>query len=141
MLDEVFVPGFIGLPRNSTLDHIAKHRKRGHFYFTDIERLSGFDEEDRGFQAEADLPPVESVLQSDEAAQYLRQAIENLPPMYQEIIDLIAFRDLSYDEASQILGGTSLGTLRSRMFHALRRLRAELASIAGQDGSRLLNDE
>ena len=61
--------------------------------------------------------------------------------MYQEIIDLVAFRDLSYEEASQTLGGTSLGTLRSRMYHALRRLRSELAAIGGNDGSRLLNDD
>ena len=40
---------FYRIARNSTLDHIAKHRKKGHFYFTDLDRLSGFEEEDRGF--------------------------------------------------------------------------------------------
>ena len=45
--------------------------------------------------------------------------------IYREIIELVIFQELSYEDASAILGGMSLGTLRSRMFHALRRLRAD----------------
>ena len=130
---------FYRIARNATLDHIAKHRKRGHFHFTDLDRLSGFKEDDRGFQPEADLPPVEALLQSSEASVHLREAIDRLPAIYQEIIELVVFRDMSYEDASQILDGVSLGTLRSRMFHALRRLRTELAAIAGEDGSKLLS--
>jgi DNA-directed RNA polymerase specialized sigma24 family protein len=44
---------------------------------------------------------------------------------------------MTYEAASEILGGISLGTLRSRMFHALRLLRAKLEGIAGADGKKL----
>jgi RNA polymerase sigma-70 factor (ECF subfamily) len=131
---------FYRVARNATLDYLAKHRKRGHYFFTDFERMSRYEDDDRSFQPEDDQPAVAHVLQSSEAAEHLRTALERLPAMYQEIVDLIAFRDMSYEEASQLLGGTSLGTLRSRMYHALRRLRKELTDIAGQDGTQLLNE-
>jgi DNA-directed RNA polymerase specialized sigma24 family protein len=51
---------------------------------------------------------------------------------------LVIFQERSYEDASAILGGVSPGTLRSRMFHALKRLRIQLESIGGSDGRNLL---
>ena len=58
--------------------------------------------------------------------------------MYREIIELVIFQGMSYEDSSAILGGISLGTLRSRMFHALRRMRLMLKDAGGEDGLDLL---
>ncbi|MCX7818420.1 MAG: RNA polymerase sigma factor [Kiritimatiellae bacterium] len=53
----------------------------------------------------------------------LRDAISTLPPTDQEILDLRFQHDLSYAEIAEALR-IPLGTVRSRLHHALRRLRA-----------------
>ena len=56
-------------------------------------------------------------------------AVSSLPLIYKEILILCEFQGLSYEEAAEILKAP-VGTLRSRMFHALKRLRQELADLA-----------
>ena len=56
----------------------------------------------------------------EEIAQVLR-ALENLPTDQKEVIVLGVFQDMSYAEMEEITG-TKAVTLRSRMFHGLKRL-------------------
>jgi RNA polymerase sigma-70 factor (ECF subfamily) len=56
----------------------------------------------------------------EEIARVLR-ALDELPQDQKEVIVLGVFQDLSYAEMEQITG-TKAVTLRSRMFHGLRRL-------------------
>ena len=58
------------------------------------------------------------------------KALDGLPTDQKEVIVLGVFQDLSYAEMEDITG-TKAVTLRSRMFHGLRRL----ARIAGGDDS------
>jgi len=88
--------------------------------------------------SEGDSIKVEDRLSHSEATAALGEALAELPQIYREIIELVVFQDKSYDEASEILGGVSLGTLRSRMFHALRNLRTELSRVAGKSGQDLI---
>jgi DNA-directed RNA polymerase specialized sigma24 family protein len=81
---------------------------------------------------------VESKLARAESNHLLSEALSELPQIYREIIELIIFQELSYEDASAILGGMSLGTLRSRMFHALRRLRHILQGKGGENGENLI---
>ena len=50
------------------------------------------------------------------------EAIESLPRREREVLTLIADRDLSYEEAASALG-VPIGTVRSRLARARRRLR------------------
>jgi len=61
----------------------------------------------------------------EEIARVLR-ALDDLPQDQKEVIVLGVFQDLSYAEMEQITG-TKAVTLRSRMFHGLRRLAKMLA--------------
>ena len=56
-------------------------------------------------------------------------ALEQLPPLHREAIVLMLFEQFTYQEAASITG-ESEGTLRSRMFYALRKLRDRLKEHA-----------
>ena len=104
--------------------------------FSDLDRSEG----DNIMENNASGPSfaVDAGIVKEDSVEQLRLAMEQLPQIFREIIELIVFQGLSYEQASEILGGVSLGTLRSRMFHALRHLRRSLTSIAGENGLDLL---
>ena len=117
-----FTTWFYTIARNGALDWLtSKHR-------TTSMSLSGIADQDGvPIDHAAPLVPIETILSRQESLGILREALEGLTPVHREIIELIIFRELSYEEASDIIGGgVSLGTLRSRLHHALRHLRNAL---------------
>jgi RNA polymerase sigma-70 factor (ECF subfamily) len=131
-----FSTWFYTIARNAAIDYLQARNRRVMVTFTDLDR-----EDERGTMGEvapAKGEPVETQLARSEANELLRTALAELPQLYREIIELVIFQDRSYEDASAILGGVSLGTLRSRMFHALRRLRTILQSAGGEDGGDLV---
>jgi RNA polymerase sigma-70 factor (ECF subfamily) len=58
-----------------------------------------------------------------ERAAFLRHCVEQLPPKHREVIHLRFYVDHSLDGIAAALG-CSVGTVKSRLFHALDRLRA-----------------
>jgi RNA polymerase sigma-70 factor (ECF subfamily) len=64
-------------------------------------------------------------MQSEERRTRLLAALEELPPPQREIIVLVIFNGFSYQEAAAVTGDSE-STLRSRVFHALRKLRDRL---------------
>jgi len=110
------------IARNGALDWLtSKHR-------TTSVPFSGLSDGEGGtFEHAAPHLPIEHLLDRQESVALLRTALETLTPVHREVIELIIFREMSYEEAADIIGGgISLGTLRSRMHHALRHLRAAL---------------
>jgi DNA-directed RNA polymerase specialized sigma24 family protein len=81
--------------------------------------------------ADTNAIPADDRVQRREMAEVIARELAAMPQIYREIIELIIFQDMTYETASDILGGISLGTLRSRMFHALRMLRQRLEAVAG----------
>ena len=65
--------------------------------------------------------PVEAAFQN-EAAVELNRCIERLPEKHREIIRLRFFEDASLPDMAAILG-CSVGTVKSRLHHALEKLR------------------
>jgi RNA polymerase sigma-70 factor (ECF subfamily) len=68
------------------------------------------------------------VVQADRAS-HLRRCLGQLSPAHREIIDLVYYHEKSVAEASEIVG-VPPGTVKTRMFHARKRL-AELLKAAG----------
>jgi RNA polymerase sigma-70 factor (ECF subfamily) len=124
------------IARNASIDYLQARSRKVMIGFTDLDR----DEETNTVAATAAAPgvSVESKLARSESNRMLSDALAELPQIYREIIELIIFQELSYEDASAILGGMSLGTLRSRMFHALRRLRQILQTKGGENGENLI---
>jgi RNA polymerase sigma-70 factor (ECF subfamily) len=131
-----FSTWFYTIARNAAIDYLQARSRKVMVSFTDFDR----DDEAGSVAATASAPGdhVGNRLARGEAKERLAAALAELPQLYREIVELVVFQDKSYEEASVILGGVSLGTLRSRMFHALRRLRASLEAAGGDAGSDLL---
>lgn len=124
-----FSTWFYTIARNAAIDYLQSRSRKAMVSFTDLDR-----EEDAGTMAataSAPAAPLDKDMSSGEAKTRLANALAELPQMYREIIELVVFQERSYEEASVILGGVSLGTLRSRMFHALRRLRDSIEREGG----------
>lgn len=64
-----------------------------------------------------------------EDAQRLRAALARLPALHAEVFELAVLQERPYAEIAQLLD-IPVGTVKSRVFHALRKLRAELEGEA-----------
>jgi RNA polymerase sigma-70 factor (ECF subfamily) len=128
-----FSTWFYTVARNTALDWLQARNRRPQVCFADA------DEDSPGVPQPPDrrLPEVDDPLQRAEAAACVATALAELPQIYREIIELVVYQDMTYEEASEILGVASLGTLRGRMFHALRLMRGKLEALAGPDGKQL----
>ncbi len=81
---------------------------------------------------DANHPPDEAA-QSREQAALVRACVEALPPKHQQVIYLRFYVDDSLEGIAAALG-CSLGTVKSRLFHALDKLRAMNALVAQAQG-------
>jgi RNA polymerase sigma-70 factor (ECF subfamily) len=68
----------------------------------------------------------ESLLARRELASVLGRALEQLPPDQRAVVELTYFHGCSYPEIATIVG-CPVNTVKTRMFHARRRLRGLLA--------------
>ena len=69
----------------------------------------------------SDLSPAETALRNETARQ-LDRCIQMLPEKHREIIQLRFFEDASLPDMAAVLG-CSVGTVKSRLHHALEKLR------------------
>jgi RNA polymerase sigma-70 factor, ECF subfamily len=77
---------------------------------------------------------TDDVEKQEEIARMLR-ALDDLPSDQKEVIVLGVFQDMSYAQMEEITG-TKAVTLRSRMFHGLKRLARMLGGKPEEDGRR-----
>ncbi|MFC1793520.1 RNA polymerase sigma factor, partial [Planctomycetota bacterium] len=68
---------------------------------------------------------VQSPPQEDRRLEYMRRAIQKLPPDQRETVLLRWYDELSYEEIAQVLR-IPLGTVRSRLHHALHKLHQQI---------------
>ncbi len=69
----------------------------------------------------SDLSPAEAMAQIETAAR-LRECLELLPEKHHQVILLRFFEDASLPDMAAVLG-CSIGTVKSRLYHALEKLR------------------
>lgn len=124
-----FSTWFYTIARNASIDYLHARNRRVFVSFQDSDREDGASLVANSVTA--NVEPIEHHLAQAEALTHLDKALAGLPHIYREIIELVVFQDRSYEDASVILGGISLGTLRSRMHHALRRLKDDLKANSG----------
>lgn len=113
-------PWLFTIARNVTLNALKKTRLRADLEVqTDLSDWQPPAHPDRGG---AD-PSNRAEMQEQKAL--MLSALQELPPLHREILILIVFNSFSYEEAAAITGDPE-STLRSRVFHALRKLRERL---------------
>lgn len=124
-----FKPWLFAIARNVAYNSMQKRKLRA-----EVEIQTDFGETalppaagDSDGRAAASDPSAR--LLSQERKARLLAALEQLPAPQREIIILIIFNGFGYQEAAAITGDSE-GTLRSRVFHALRKLRDRLKEPA-----------
>ena len=79
-------------------------------------------------------PDPAAALQADEALERLRREVGRLPPEQRAVLILRVYEALGEREVAAIVG-CPVGTVKSRLHHALRRLRARLANGGKHDAA------
>jgi RNA polymerase sigma-70 factor (ECF subfamily) len=125
-----FTTWFYAIARHAAIDWLQSRRRRAMVSFDDLDPE---DERVRDHPGRRSQDAVDGLLLRAESIELLVRALERLPQIYREIVELTVFQDLSYDQAGEILGGVNAGTLRSRRFHALRRLRTMIEDELGPE--------
>ncbi len=78
----------------------------------------------------ADLSTISS--QSSERDEWIGAALMRLSPDHRQVVELTYFSGFSYQEIAEI-AGCPVNTVKTRMFHARRRLKVLLPKLAGRD--------
>jgi RNA polymerase sigma factor (sigma-70 family) len=105
--------------RNTCYTWLRQNRPR--------EPSSSFDEEIHSVATPAQIAAQpDNVLLRSEDRQLLRQALDELPPEYREVIVLRELEGLAYKDIASI-AGIPLGTVMSRLARARERLQHSLA--------------
>ena len=76
-------------------------------------------------------PDLEQALIDRDASRRLRSALSKLSPDHHAIVELTYYHGYSYREIAQIVG-CPVDTVKTRMFHARRKLRALLTQQGGE---------
>ncbi len=118
-VDRPFYPWFYRLLRNLCLNHIRWKKRRREDSIDVLEERGGF------LEAGPDADP-ERATEAALMGEAIAAALRRLRPAAREILVLRELRDLSYAEIAELLD-IPRGTVMSRLHHARKALREELA--------------
>jgi RNA polymerase sigma-70 factor (ECF subfamily) len=116
------------ITRNLAINQ-ARRKKRNPVRSVTELNLDGVDVSGDPYQVAARA--TDNVEKQEEIARMLK-ALDDLPSDQKEVIVLGVFQDLSYAQMEEITG-TKAVTLRSRMFHGLKRLGRTLGAPVNED--------
>jgi RNA polymerase sigma-70 factor (ECF subfamily) len=113
--DRPFARWLFVIARNASLDSIRRRRRAAHYAAKDE-------------VPPAQVGPEELAVRNDEASR-VHVALEALPAKYRDVLELYYIGDLRYREIAHELD-IPIGTVKTYISRAKRRLRAELAPEA-----------
>ena len=124
--DSQFSAWMYHVARNAQIDHFRKHK---HTQDTNNE-----SEDDALPEiASAGLTPEEALAKRQET-RLVRQALAQLPLERREVLILSRYQGLKYEEIATILG-CEIGTVKGRVFRAMRELADAFNGITGEKAS------
>ncbi|BCX89136.1 RNA polymerase sigma-70 factor, ECF subfamily [Methylomarinovum tepidoasis] len=127
--DSAFYTWLYRIAINTAKNHIAARARRPSDSEIELETAEQFE----GAVRLKDQETPEGILLSEEIADAVRQAIEELPDELRTAIILREFEGLSYEEIAQAMG-CPVGTVRSRIFRAREAIDKKLRTL--QSGMR-----
>ena len=135
---ETFISAFRSISKmrggnfRAWLLRIARNKAYDHFRRQNRRRESSVDEEDALFLATLtdDNPSPHAVAVNSELREALEHCVGGLSDEHREVIVLIDVQGQSYDEASTVCG-VNIGTMKSRLNRARRRVRDCLRGFPG----------
>ena len=84
-----------------------------------------------GRRLSAEDAPVGSDLEQREELARMRAALDKLPENHRMVFELGVLQELPYAEIAQSMQ-VPVGTIKSRMFHAVRKMRSLLSAVDGE---------
>jgi RNA polymerase sigma-70 factor (ECF subfamily) len=106
-MNRKFSTWVFGIARNTCIDEHRKRKRRSYKEPTDV----------------AEIAPTQlNTLSQKRRASVLTHALEDLPPMYREVLVLYHFEHLKYQEIADMLE-LPIGTVMNRIFRARKKLR------------------
>ncbi|MXZ03395.1 MAG: RNA polymerase sigma factor [Chloroflexi bacterium] len=135
---ETFISAFRSISKmrggnfRAWLLRIARNKAYDHFRRQNRRRESSVDEEDALFLATLtdDNPSPHAVAVNSELREALEHCVGGLSDEHREVIVLIDVQGESYDDASAVCG-VNIGTVKSRLNRARRRVRDCLRGFPG----------
>lgn len=115
-----FVTWLFSVTRHRAVDHLRRRRR--------ARELVDYVAAESIVHDEPAMNEVEAALRGHDRddAMELPAAIAALPPVHREVLLLRYQEELSYEEMAAVIG-CSIGTVKSRLHHAKRRLRDSIA--------------
>jgi RNA polymerase sigma factor (sigma-70 family) len=105
--------------KNNAIDYIRKQAKRSHVSIHDYEIECKL--EDPGC--------LEEIIVKNEQTYLIHQAMQNINPDYREVLHLLYFEEMSYDEAAVVLKKSN-----KQIKNLAYRARLALKSVFGKEG-------
>ena len=90
------------------------------------------DNEEQLLELPSEDPSAEEVLMSRSDQSLVRSALEDLPPVFREVIVLRELEDMSYQEIAAVTGAP-IGTVMSRLARARDQLRERLRILLAKE--------
>ncbi len=112
----------LAVVRRASYDWLARQRAWA---------AASFDEDAHG-RADESMNPEHLALRAADR-QLLREAVEELPPEFREVVVLRELEGLSYQQVAAVTGAP-IGTVMSRLSRARRQLQRRLAPCPGGEG-------
>jgi RNA polymerase sigma-70 factor (ECF subfamily) len=106
---------------NHAIDRYRRARRR-------LASETPLDEEDHGERIAAEAPSPERRAMGREAGERISAALGGLPDRQRAVVVLRLYEDMNLEEIAQVLD-MSLGTVKSSLHRALRRMRERLAEL------------
>jgi RNA polymerase sigma-70 factor (ECF subfamily) len=116
-----------------TVNHCLKHCQRA--------KPAGLPYEEEAVAVVADdwrSDPAQSAVKQ-ELSEQVQGALHRLSPLHYDVVVLCEMHGLTYQECAQVLE-VPVGTVKSRLFHAIRRLREILGGYVLGEGGGLCAD-
>ncbi len=126
--DAAFRPWVYTIAANLARDTMRKRRTRRAL---SLDANLGADENGRfGDMLAGDSPEPQAMLDMNESADLAHELVKRLPENLREVVVLYFFNAMKYSQISEVLG-LPMGTVKSRLFRAVRHMAADLKAKRG----------
>ncbi|MGD0565952.1 MAG: sigma-70 family RNA polymerase sigma factor [Candidatus Goldiibacteriota bacterium] len=112
------------MANNTAIDYIRKKKSRGIHTSLD-EHIESGSAEMHGASTDGKIKPADEMMENEEIAENVRQALLKLPDNQRAAIIMKIYEDKPYSEIAQILG-TSIASVESLLFRARQALKSRL---------------
>tara|TARA_B100000902_G_scaffold139745_1_gene137815 strand:+ start:1470 stop:2072 length:603 start_codon:yes stop_codon:yes gene_type:complete len=116
--DYTFSTWLFTVARNNCIDYLRKHK----LPTVSIDKLKTDDDGNKkNFDLESNDPNPEKIMIKNQRIAILRQVVDSLKPKYRELVKLRYFKELTYEEISEILE-IPLGTVKAQLHRSREQL-------------------